>query len=285
MKKKTIILVASLLLGNLLPRLALAQDPVQLEKVGESVYLIKGGKGSNGGLIIGDKGVLVIDAKMDSISVAQTLEEIQKLANQPVHYLANTHSDGDHVWGNQYFPENTIIVAHENCRQEFFHPKRDGSPSGWDAPTLLPFVPAITFRDKMDLFLGNKKVELWYFGVGHTKGDAVVYVPDEKIVFVGDLVFTSRPQLIHSYKGGNSFEYLATTTKMLETLDIVKICSGHSEVLDRQAMTNQMGKMKEYHEKIKAMIDGGKNLEEIKSNFGENEARLVETIYNEITNP
>jgi hypothetical protein len=56
--------------------------------------------------------------------------------------------------------------------------------------------------DKPILYLGWKKVELWYFGTGHTTGDLVVYIPEEKTAFLGDQLFLTRPQLIHSYKGG-----------------------------------------------------------------------------------
>ena len=66
-------------------------------------------------------------------------------------------------------------------------------------------------------------MELWYFGVGHTTGDIVVYFPEEKTAFLGDQIFFSRPQLIHAYKGGHSFEHVKTVTKLLEKIDAEKI--------------------------------------------------------------
>ena len=134
----------------------------------------------------------------------------------------------------------------------------------------------------MDIYLGSKKVELWYFGVGHTTGDIVVYFPEEKTAFLGDQIFLTRPQLIHSYKGGNSLEHVKTLTKMLQTLKAEKFCSGHSEMTDRKTIENHIDQMKRRQEKVKALIDEGKNLEEIKSEFQQNEARLIEAIYNDI---
>ena len=79
-------------------------SPVTLEKVSENVYQIIGGSGSNGGVIVGENGVLVVDAKMNEESVKQTIEAIQKLGDKTIKYLVNTHSDGDHIMGNRYFP-------------------------------------------------------------------------------------------------------------------------------------------------------------------------------------
>ena len=255
---------------------------VELKLISGDLYEILGGRGAGGGAYIGDNGVLVIDAKMDQASVEQTIQGITKITDKPIKYLINTHSDGDHVWGNQFFPEQVTIIAHEKCRKEFFHPNRNGDPSDWNDPDLAPFLPSVTFRDKLDIYLGSKKVELWYFGVGHTTGDLVVYIPDEKTAFLGDQFFIDRPQLIHDYKGGNSFEYVKTVKKMMETLDAEKFCSGHSEIVDRAAIESHVGLMEKRHEKVKSLVADGKSLEEIKQEFEEDEARLVEVIFSEL---
>lgn len=283
--KLILILFFSLLLVSS-PSLAQQREitPVKLEKLSDSLYQILGGHGANGGVYAGDDGVLVIDAKMTEESVKQAREEIQKITDKPIKYLVNTHSDGDHISGNRFFPQSVMIIAHENCRQEFFHPRRDGEPSEWNNPELAPFLPSLTYRDKMDIYLGSKKVELWYFGVGHTKGDTVVYFPEEKTAFLGDQIFISRPQLIHSYKGGNSFEHVKTLTKMLETLKAERFCSGHSDPIDRSTVKHHIEEMKKIQEKIKSLVGQGRSLEEVKQEFEENQARLVESIYNEIKN-
>jgi glyoxylase-like metal-dependent hydrolase (beta-lactamase superfamily II) len=256
--------------------------PVTLDKLSDNLYQILGGRGANGGFYIGDNGVLVIDSKMTEESVNQTLAEIQKITAKPIQYLVNTHSDGDHVAGNRFFPEKVTIIAHENCRKEFFHPGRNGDPSAWNEPELAAFVPSLTYRDKIDIYLGDKKAELWYFGVGHTTGDTVVYFPEEKTAFLGDQIFMGRPQLIHSYKGGNSFEHVKTLTKMLENIDAVKFCSGHSDPIDRSDVQHHIQEMKTIQEKVKSLAEQGKSLEEVKKEFPENQARLIESIFNEI---
>jgi glyoxylase-like metal-dependent hydrolase (beta-lactamase superfamily II) len=256
--------------------------PVEFLKISDNLYEIHGGSGANGGLYIGDNGVLVIDAKMNKESVDQVLAGIKKITDKPVKYLVNTHSDGDHVNGNRFFPKSVIIVAHKNCQKEFFHTRRDGSASTWSSAELVPFVPSVTFKDEMDIYLGTKKIELWYFGKGHTTGDIVVYFPEEKTAFLGDQIFIGRAQLIHSYKGGNSFAHVKTLAKMLTTLDAEKFCSGHANVIGREAVKKHIKEMVNLQDKVKDLKALGKNLAEIKAKFNENESRLIEAIYNEI---
>jgi glyoxylase-like metal-dependent hydrolase (beta-lactamase superfamily II) len=284
MKKTTLILTFFFLV--LIIQLSRAQQqeakPVELKQISERLYEILGGRGAQGGMYIGDNEVLVIDAKMDENSVDAVRAEIAKITDKPIKYLVNTHSDGDHVWGNQYFPQTVTFVAHEKCRKEFFHKQRNGNESNWNKPELAAYVPSITFRDRMNIYIGAKKVELWYFGVGHTTGDIVVYFPEEKTAFIGDQIFLTRPQLIHSYKGGNSFGHVKALTRMLETLDAEKFCSGHSEIANRETIKEQINQMQKRQEKIKSLIEKDMSLEEVKKEFEENESRLVEAIYNEI---
>jgi len=283
MKKKIelVLMLVLLLVSNSFGRQR-AQQPVELRKISDRLFEIVGGRGAQGGAYIGDDGVLVIDAKMDKASVDQVIEAIKGITDKPIDYLVNTHSDGDHVAGNRYFPETVTIVAHDNCRKDFFLPGRNGAASQWTKPDLSLFVPSVTFSDRMNIHLGSKTVELLYFGVGHTTGDIVVYFPEEKTAFIGDQIFLTRAQLIHSYKGGNSFEHVKTLTKMLDTIDAENFCSGHSEMTNRAGIENHIGRMKDRQEKIKALIAKRKNIEEIKSEFEDNEARLIESIYNEI---
>ena len=105
--------------------------PVSLEKVSEGVYQIRGGSGANGGIITGDRGILVIDSKMNEESVRQSIAAIQEISDQPIIYLVNTHSDGDHIMGNRYFPASVTFIAHTNCRDDFFK-ENFGRDSDWE---------------------------------------------------------------------------------------------------------------------------------------------------------
>lgn len=256
--------------------------PITVEKISDNLYQLLGGRGANGGFYIGENEVLVIDSKMDKESVEGIFTAVRGFTKKPVRFLINTHADGDHVNGNEFFPKDVTIIAHENCRKEFFIPGRDGSASRWESEELLPFVPQVTFIDKMYLHMGNQTVEMYYFGVGHTTGDIVVYFPKEKTAFIGDQVFKGRPQLIHSYKGGNSFEHVKTTEKMLETLDAVRFCSGHADIMSREDIEQHLVEMKKFQQKVKKLAGEGKTLAEVQSEFKPEESRLVESVFSEL---
>ena len=258
-------------------------QPVQFKEISARLYEVIGGQGARGGVYIGDNAVLVIDAKMDKNSVDQVLEGIKKITDKPIRYLVNTHSDADHIRGNQYFPPDILVIAHENCRKDFFLPDSAGNPSEWNKPELAPFIPSITFPEKMDIYIGSKKAELWYFGVGHTTGDIVVYFPEEKTAFIGDQVMISRPQYIHSYKGGNSFGHVENLTKMLATIDAEKFCSGHDDMIGREDILDHISEMEERQEKVRDCVNKGLTVQDTQKTFPENEARLIDIIFHEIT--
>jgi len=257
-------------------------EPVSLQKITDRIFQINGGSGANGGVILCETGIVVIDSKMDEASVKQSLQAIRSVSQKPVVYLVNTHSDGDHIMGNRYFPESVTVVAHENCRDDFFK-ENFGRPSDWDEPAYYPFTPSITFKDKMNLWLGKDRVELHYYGKGHTSGDIVVYIPDEKVAFIGDLYFTDRPQLIHSNKEGNSFEYVQTISGILENIDAETFISGHSAPAGRDELLAHIKDMEERQEKVKELMDQDLDLEKVLTYFDEGESRLVTSIYQEIS--
>jgi cyclase len=257
--------------------------PLTLEKVSGNIYQILGGSGANGGVIIGESEILVIDSKMTKESVNQTIEAISNVSGKAIKYLVNTHSDGDHIMGNRYFPSSLTFIAHENCRDDFFK-ENFGRESDWDEPEFYPFTPSLTFEENMNIWMGKELIELYYFGTGHTTGDIVVYHPEDRVAFIGDLYYSGRPQLIHSNKNGNSFEYVKTLTKMLETLDAEIFLSGHSDPVGRDEIKKHIQEMVERQNKVKELVSQDKTLEGTLVEFDENESRLVTSIYNEITN-
>jgi cyclase len=257
--------------------------PLTLEKVSGNIYQILGGSGANGGVIIGESEILVIDSKMTKESVNQTIEAISNVSGKAIKYLVNTHSDGDHIMGNRYFQSSLTFIAHKNCRDDFFK-ENFGRESDWDEPEFYPFTPSLTFEENMNIWMGKELIELYYFGTGHTTGDIVVYHPEDRVAFIGDLYFSGRPQLIHSNKNGNSFEYVKTLTKMLETLDAEIFLSGHSDPVGHDEIKKHIQEMVERQNKVKELVSQDKTLEGTLVEFDENESRLVTSIYNEITN-
>src|SRR5262245_32686843 len=142
----------------------------------------------NAGFVIGSDGVLVVDTFTTAEPAEKLLAEIRAKTPRPVRYVVNTHFHRDHLGGNAVFARvGAIILAHENvrawARREW---QADLTPEQRARYASLT-LPDVTFRDETSVWLGDRKVEILH-RPGHTGSDAIVIVPDAKVVFGGDLV-------------------------------------------------------------------------------------------------
>ncbi|MFN7938204.1 MAG: MBL fold metallo-hydrolase [Bryobacteraceae bacterium] len=136
--------------------------------------------------------VLVIDANFPW-GAKKIIPEIRKTTNKPIRFVFNTHYHGDHAYGgSQFTAEGASIVCSEDCAME----SRSKGQANWDRNkvegefSLKPYFlahPTVTFPQKMVFDDGEHRVEMIKVGPGHSKGDAVAWLPKEKILFTGDL--------------------------------------------------------------------------------------------------
>jgi cyclase len=259
--------------------------PLSLQKITEGLYLVKGGSGANAAFYVGPDAVVVVDAKMSSDSARAMLAEIGKVTTVPVTTLVLTHSDGDHINGLPGFPKGLTIVAQENCRAEV-------EATAAAAPELEPYLPNKTYSDVLKVGDGASALELRHYGPAHTEGDTVVYFPDGKTAFLGDLIFVGRDPLIHRAKGGSSFGYVATLRAVLARRPAVEtFLSGHADPVTRAGVESLASSIEEKQARVKALVAEGKSLAEVKAAFGLPDAgqggrrfpSLVEVIYLELT--
>jgi len=271
------------------PCLGLAQTtqtppPLEIKQVRANVYEVTGGSGANTGFIIGEKGVIVVDAKMTADSAREMLTAVSKVSSLPLQAIILTHSDGDHVNGLIGWPKEIPVIAHENTFQEMKGTIKEGP--------LLDYFPSITYKQELIIRSGKTAVHLLYFGPGHTSGDTVVYLPEEKVAFLGDLVFIGREPLIHRQKGGNSFGVVKILKQVLQ-LEATSFIHGHGEVIDRSGVEKAISELEARQAQVKTLLAQGKSLEEIKAALNVQEApvapgrtrrpSLVEIIYLELT--
>jgi glyoxylase-like metal-dependent hydrolase (beta-lactamase superfamily II) len=231
--------------------------PIALEKIAAGIYQVRGGSGANCGMIIGEKEAMVIDAKMSEESAKQMLAEMAKISPVPVRVLAFTHSDGDHVNGITGFPADIKILAQEETKRYMDEAFTDEKQRAY-LPQITTFATGGPEYD-----LGGRKVQLVNFGPAHTSGDAVVYVPEVKVAFLGDLFFAGRDPLIHRHKNGNSFGLVKVLKSVLK-LEAEVFLSGHAEKATRADVENLIKLLEEKQAQIRAMIDEGKSLDEVK---------------------
>src|SRR5438874_4385003 len=170
-------------------------QPLKVTKVKDNVYWVEGGVGSNDGFIVGNTGVVLVDTKTTVDSEKGVLAEIAKVTPKMVNTAIITHSDGDHVNGLAALPASVTVIAQENCKKEM-----QASASGRN-PAPQDRLPSKTYSKTDKLTVDGVHIRLYHWANGHTSGDTIVYLPDEKIVFGGDLLVTNRPDtLIHLEK-------------------------------------------------------------------------------------
>jgi len=257
--------------------------PLLLTHIRGNIYEIGGGSGANCGLFWTDKEAFIIDAKMTDESAKKMLEEAKKLAPVPVTTVLLTHSDGDHVNGLTGFPAGLDIVAQDNTRKHM--------AAAFQDPRQQAHLPNLTFTETMTVFSGGKRFELLHFGPAHTDGDAVVYLPEDKVAFIGDLLFLGRDPLIHRHKNGSVLGAIKTL-KALLALDADIYVSGHSEPVGKAELEKGLAYIQERVDKVKALISEKRTLDEVKKAFnivdtaaagGRRWPSLVEVIYLELT--
>ena len=253
----------SLLLASLsLPLLAQQPAaPFQTHQLSSNVYWVEGG-GGNSGVVIGDKGVLVIDAKTTEAGGKELLESIAKITPKPVTTVIETHSDGDHVNGIAAFPASVTVIAHENNKKEqdtALSAGGRGAPPAGQLPTHLVTKNHETYRFE------GLTLELYHWAPAHTSGDLVVFPPSEHVVFTGDIIATQMADpLIHLEKNGSSAGWIETVKGML-ALDATQYVPGHGNVQDKGAVEKRLADATAKRAKIQQMVSQGKSLEEIKA--------------------
>ena len=253
---------------SVLATLAVAQGPaaapLMVHQLKPNVYWVEGG-GGNSGVIVGDKGVIVVDAKTTAASGKELLDDIAKITPKPVTTVILTHSDGDHVNGLASFPAGITIIAHENNKKEQDTALAAG---GRGAPPAGHLPTQTISKNKDDLKVDGVKVELLHWAPAHTSGDLVVYLPSEKIVFTGDIITTQPDALIHLEKNGSS-EGWVTTAKGTAALNADQFVPGHGDVLTKATVQKKATDVAAKRAKIKDLVAQGKSLNDIQTAVGD----------------
>ena len=173
--------------------------PPELKEVADRIFCYLQADGSwglnNAGFVVGRRGATVIDTCFTERRTRAFLDSIHSVTKLPLHTLVNTHHHGDHTHGNYLFRDSTI-VAHELCREAVLEaglPRPDNTIGmlfpNVDWGDLELAAPTMTYQDKMTLHVEDLRLELIFMGPAHTTNDTVVWLPDHKLLFSGDLIF------------------------------------------------------------------------------------------------
>ena len=269
--------------GTISAQMRRTPKPVQINKVNDHLYEMIGGGIARTAAIVGDDGLMFIDTMQDEKSMKDTVARLEQMTGKPLKYVVVTHGDLDHVDGIRHISLDVTVIAHENILEAMKF-KDSGEPSDWSTnPELKKYLPDLVFSDFMRIDLGDHRVELYWFDIGHTPADIFVYLPRDKIVFVGDEAGVGGVQIIHAVKGGNSFGHVRTLEKLIVMIDADTYFFGHYPSGGREIIQQRINDMRARHEAVRQLISEGKTREEVVTAFSRREQRLAGTIFDEIT--
>jgi glyoxylase-like metal-dependent hydrolase (beta-lactamase superfamily II) len=213
--------------------------PFVLKQIGPEVYAAVDGPehkaGSNAGFVIGDDGVLVVDAFFTLDAARALVGEIHRLTPKPIRYVVNTHYHADHTGGDQALRDaGATIIAHKNVRG-WVRTNNINLFGDRITPELkarieaLP-LPDLTTDKDLTVWLGSRKVVVRTV-FGHTGGDLTVFVPDAKVLFTGDMLWRKVPPNLID---GSVKEWTAADADFAAMADAAQMTyvPGHGDVAD-----------------------------------------------------
>lgn len=242
---------------------------VEVDKLRDNLYVMRGG-GGNSAVFITAEGVVVVDTKNPGWG-QPLLEKIKTVTNKPVTMIINTHTHGDHVSGNVEFPASVEVVVHENTKanMEFMRPAtgiqpQPGAPANIFKENNGRGMPKKTFKDRMTLGKGADRIQLYYFGRGHTNGDAWVVFPALGVMHAGDIFSGKNIPLLDGNNGGSGVEIGDTLAKAAAGVpNIQSIITGHSTVMTVADLREYAEFNRDFRDVVQAAKKAGKTVDQV----------------------
>lgn len=238
--------------------------PLMVHELKPNISWVEGG-GGNTAVIVGKTGVIVVDTKTSAAYGAEFVADVAKITPKPITTVILTHSDGDHVNGLASFPKGITIIAEEGCKMEMMAALN--TPAG---AALADHMPTrVVTKNKEDMTIDGVHLRLLHFAPAHTSGDLMVYLPNDKIMFTGDIVATQSPYpLIHLEKNGSSEGWITTMKGILGT-DATTFVPGHGNVQMKADLQKRLMDSEERRAQIKTLAGQGKSLDEVRQALNE----------------
>ena len=218
----------------------LEEKKVSFTRLSDNAYAYTAEGDPNTGIIIGDDAVLVLDTQATPVMAQDVIRRIREVTDKPIKYVLLTHYHAVRVLGASAYKPEQIIASQDTYDLIVERGEQDKASEIGRFPRLFRNVesvppgltwPTLTFRGKMTLWLGQLEVQILQLGRGHTKGDTVVWLPAERILFSGDLVeFDATP-----YAGDAYFSDWPTTLDNLAALKPAQLVPGRGAALQTES--------------------------------------------------
>src|SRR6201994_432567 len=220
------------------------------------------------GFVVGERGVLVIESMLNGNLASQLIGLIRQVTTKPIRYLVNTSYHGDHSYGNYVFADSTAIIQHPATKRymdEHFEDDRRfmiglmGKGKGIER--VQPRTADVVVPEMITIDLGGRIVEVRHLGFAQTPGDLVVWAPDAKVLWVGNMIQAPSPALPWLLEGRHH-ETIETLVRVRDFLpEDATIIPGHGRPMRPATMKFSLGYLRELDGAVRAAIDEGRSVE------------------------
>ena len=248
---------------------ARAPLPPVLRPVAPDLHFFYDDGSSNSAFLVTDEGVLVIDSGQHPADGRALLQRIRKVTDKPVKWLVNTHAHGDHFLGNPAFKQaGATIVAHRDTALMMKHHynyeiSRRGAyfkRKNLDPKEVELVMPDVVFDSSMTITLGNRTVQLLYFGAGQNPGDTMVHFPHARALFIGG-PFARQNWSNTSFTP--SVDGWIALLRKVAALDVDLYLPGHGDVGSKQDVRDEANWLDHFQDTVRAAMAKGMSKEEM----------------------
>jgi cyclase len=216
--------------------------------------------GGNVAVFITDDGVTLVDTKLAGWGQA-VLDKVKSVTPKPVTRIINTHTHGDHTGNDGFFGTTVEIIAHENTKTNM--EKMDAFKGDH-----AKFLPSKTYQDRLTLGSGKNRIELYYFGAGHTNGDTFVVFPDLRVLHTGDMFAWKDAPLCDRNNGGSCVAFPQTLSKVIANItNVDTIIPGHSPMQTPKDLQEYQQFLADLLTQTQAAMTAGKSVDEAAAAF------------------
>lgn len=231
----------------------LTEKKISFTEIGEGLYAFTAEGDPNSGVIIGDDAVMVVEAQATPRLAGKVIERIRSVTDKPITHVVLTHYHAVRVLGASAFKAQQVIMS-ETARnmvvergQEDWDSEFQRFPRLFEGHESIPGLtwPTTTFNGRMSVWLGRRRVDILQLGRAHTAGDAVIHVPDQNVMFTGDIVEA------HSacYCGDGHFGDWGDTIEAIRAYGLDAIAPGRGDaVTGRAAVDGALDRTRDFVE-------------------------------------
>jgi glyoxylase-like metal-dependent hydrolase (beta-lactamase superfamily II) len=249
----------------------LADKKITFSKLSDSAYAYTAEGDPNTGIVIGDDAVMVIDTQATPVMAQDVIRRIREVTDKPIKYVVLSHYHAVRVLGASAYGADHVIASEATREMIVERGQQDYLSEVQRFPRLFRSVetvpgltwPTITFNDRMTLYLGQTEVQIIHAGRGHTKGDTIVWLPQERVLFSGDLVeYGATP-----YCGDAHLQDWPQTLQKLRDLKPLALVPGRGDALTSEravedGLAGTQAFVTELYEEVKKRAQANESLKQ-----------------------